>query len=293
MTTERYPLVMREDVRDIFNTLQQIVRIRDFDISDFQLIKREISDLSNAVDALTSGTIPDGDYGDIKVSGTGTAMTIDNDAVSNAKLAEMAANTIKVNNTGSTANPTDLAISAQKLVGRGASGNITEITPGVGLSFAGDTLNAAAPLYTNVILGSTFTTALTTPQNVTGFSFTPAANKTYLVEIYYLLTTTVASTAPRFGIIWPSNMTDGGGLFDTLGIASGGQTASNYVSGGTSLSGAGTGSTTLTMPAIVKYRMITGASVSGDFQVVLQAEASGGGTVGINAGSFLRYCEIS
>lgn len=66
--------------------------------------------------AVTGGSVADGDKGDITVSSAGSVWTIDTGVVSNAKLATVGANTLKGNNTGSTAAPTDLSASAVKVM---------------------------------------------------------------------------------------------------------------------------------------------------------------------------------
>lgn len=75
--------------------------------------------------AVTGGTLADGDYGDITVSGSGTVLTIDSSVVTLAKISNAAANS--------------------KLVGSGASGSgaaYVEITLGAGLAMVGTTLSA-------------------------------------------------------------------------------------------------------------------------------------------------------
>ncbi len=69
--------------------------------------------------------LADGDYGDITVSGTGTAINVDNDAITYAKMQNVSA--------------------ASKLLGRGdsGSGDVQEITIGSGLTMTGTTLSSS------------------------------------------------------------------------------------------------------------------------------------------------------
>jgi hypothetical protein len=83
----------------------------------------------HTIPATTSGDGlgPDGDKGDITVGGSGTTLTIDNAAVSYAKIQDVSA--------------------ASRLLGRGSAagaGDVEEITLGTNLSMSGTTLNAAS-----------------------------------------------------------------------------------------------------------------------------------------------------
>ncbi len=81
--------------------------------------------------------------GDVTISEDSNSSVVAPNAVSNAKAADMAANTVKVNNTSATGDPADLALSTNQLLGRGA-GDIVGLTLGANLSITGTTLDASA-----------------------------------------------------------------------------------------------------------------------------------------------------
>lgn len=116
--------------------------------------------------------------GDVTGSGTGSfAATIANDAVSNVKLANMAANTIKGNNTGGSADPVDLTVAQTKTLLAISSSDVSGLgslatASSVNLSTqASGTLQAAqAPAHTGDVTSSAGSLALTVANDAVTFA---------------------------------------------------------------------------------------------------------------------------
>lgn len=100
--------------------------------------------------------------GDVTSTGDG-ATAIAANAVTNAKLADMPPNTVKVRAAGTSGDPSDLALGASQLLGRGATGDVAPIALGTGLTMTGATLNATG-------LGDMLKTVYD-PTNISGSAF--------------------------------------------------------------------------------------------------------------------------
>ena len=138
-----------------------------------------------------TGGLADGDKGDITVSSSGATWTIDNDAVTYAKMQNVS--------TGS------------KLLGRGdgGAGDVQEITLGTGLTMTGTTLAASggggtpgAPTFVITKTADETVTNSSTLQNDDELFKALTGGKSYIVEFRLLMcrTNTSATVAHRIGI---------------------------------------------------------------------------------------------
>jgi hypothetical protein len=112
--------------------------------------------------------LTDGDKGDIVVSASGTTWTIDTASISNAKMENMPANTVKVRNLATAGVPIDLVLNLNQLLGRGSSGNVTPINLGTNLSMSGNTLNATPAAAGNAENGISGNGSVLTPFKLGG-----------------------------------------------------------------------------------------------------------------------------
>jgi hypothetical protein len=244
---------------------------------------------------ITSGSdVVDRDYGDITVSTTvdpGDTWTIDNGAVTTAKIADANVTLAKMaNDSVDTDNIVDEAVTLAKiqnlatgtLLGNSTGGSAVPEEVAIGSGLLLDSGELKLNRYTTAADQSGITH--TAEVNITGLSFTPAANTTYLVTVFVSWVSSVpTANGARIGV---GNITALAPLYLT-GIASWTEDSANAAMAAIN----GSNRTALAANSIangnvhqlsVMFR--TDGSPGGDFNIVAQAETASA-TVEIKAGS--------
>ena len=146
--------------------------------------------------------------------------------------------------------------------------------------------------WTYVFLAADFTNSTTTPTDVTGLAFAPAASKRYEIEGRFFVRSAATTTGAQIGVVWPTGIVAPSAA--NLGSPQS-STAMRLANAtrGTTLSATSTGvpSTTLEALGYLDAVLTAGGSPSGTFKIRLDSEVSGS-LVTMVAGSFIRYREI-
>lgn len=163
---------------------------------------------------VSSGGVSDGDKGDITVSGSGGTWTIDNGAVSNAKLgtgidaaklADGSVSNAEFQYLGGVTSDIQTQINAKQATL--VSGTNIKTVNGTTLLGSGDLTVATSYTLVASLANDLVTGANTTLNNVTGLVFTYAANSIYRIHIYGAVSAAATTTGNGFAFDLSSAVT--------------------------------------------------------------------------------------
>ena len=175
--------------------------------------------------------------------------------------------------------------------GAGISVTYNPVTGQSTIAYTGES-GSTAPGWNELVLSSDFTTESTTQVAVTGFKFTPAANKRYIVEAWLLHTANANATGVRPGVTMPSGL-NAAPVVISAGNGSGSvQANNNTVSSGNTASTAANSAGAVPTMSHVRAMVFAGGSPGGDVQITAASETGTGNPVTILAGSILRWRDI-
>jgi hypothetical protein len=142
--------------------------------------------------------------------------------------------------------------------------------------------------WTIVALSTDFTTSSATAVDVTGLSFTPAANGRYMFEAVLGIRTATATVNPRIGFAWATGMTDGVAQIDESQTATARLMANGNINAALLVAVGGIPNTTQTWPVTIWGWVKAGAAPSGNIRIQLASETAGT-VVRVTAHSYLRF----
>ena len=241
-------------------------------------ITTDASTDSITIAASGGGGVSDGDKGDITVSSSGTVWTVDNDAITYAKMQNVSA--------------------ASKLLGRGSasgSGDVEEITIGSGLSLSGTTLSATGGggggggMSYAYLASDVATTDNSTLQDITGLSFAVAANTAYHFEGLVILVTSATATGSQFGWTFPASPTLSVAVVNIHDTPASPDASTTTTTGLISSNASGRATE---QPVYIAGTFVNGSN-AGTVQFTFKVETGITGTVTAKAGSFLKWQEIT
>jgi hypothetical protein len=142
--------------------------------------------------------------------------------------------------------------------------------------------------WTIAALAADFTTTSATAVDVTGLSFTPAANGRYMFEAVVGIRSATATVNPRIGFAWATGLTDGVCSIDESQTATARLMANGNIGAALLVAVGGVPNTTQSWPVTIWGWVKAGATPSGSIRIQLASETAGT-TVRATANSYLRY----
>lgn len=148
--------------------------------------------------------------------------------------------------------------------------------------------------WTTVQLATDFisTNTIASPDDITGWTFTPAADKSYLIEFHALANAAATTTGIRPGYKSGMGGTIYCGMYVNVPNGAAGTFIRNFFGTGTQNSSATASPSTTPHYLHGQGMIIAGATPSGSFQMTLATEIAAS-AVTLLAGSIFRYREVS